>query len=94
MRLDSSVLCDYILKQLKCINDDSNSDNRESVPDWEGNFSIVDSLESEEKLGSLSLKLLTSKRGSEQNMVCFLSICCELFCLSTYSRVSWSLNVQ
>ncbi|XP_075259332.1 uncharacterized protein LOC142351122 isoform X2 [Convolutriloba macropyga] len=69
MRLDSSVLCDYILKQLKCINDDSNSDNRESVPDWEGNFSIVDSLESEEKLGSLSLKLLTSKRGSEQNMV-------------------------
>ena len=80
VRLDSSVFCSYLLKQIKAeaaSNLDISLNDMDSVPDWEGSFLIVDN-ESSDRFGTLSMKLssnhqkpimLTTKESPNQEKI-------------------------
>ena len=71
VKFDSSVLCTYLLKQFAAQNLNLTSEPVNSIPDWEGNFSIVDN-DSDDRFGTLSMKLSSvqeNKSSERQNSV-------------------------
>ena len=89
VRLDSSVLCDYLLKRL---NDEMKGSSAsfasnlvQDLPEWNGDFAIMDLSSSPVKFGSLSMKLATPSTKS--------NTCTDINQNGSSSRIKTSKNI-